>query len=120
MAQLLKQLGLRVAGGNYANMKRILQKLQVDCSHWKGQAWNKNDMLKDWSKYTRAVNLKPHIISLRSHKCEGCNLTEWLGRPIPLEIEHVNGNRTDNRLENLKLLCCNCHALTDTWRRRKD
>lgn len=43
-----------------------------------------------------------------------------MGEKIPLEIEHVDGDRTNNELANLKLLCCNCHALTPTWRRRKD
>jgi predicted HNH restriction endonuclease len=47
-----------------------------------------------------------------------CELTEWLGQPIPLELHHVNGERTDHRLENLQLLCPNCHALTDTYRAR--
>jgi len=45
-------------------------------------------------------------------------LAEWLGQPIPLELEHANGDRTDNRLEKLSLLCPNCHALTPTYRGR--
>ena len=49
-------------------------------------------------------------------KCYGCDLTEWMGRPIPIELEHKNGDSTDNRLENLTLLCPNCHALTETYR----
>lgn len=52
------------------------------------------------------------------HQCVSCNLTEWLERPIPLEIDYINGDRRDNRLENLRLLCPNCHALTETYRGR--
>lgn len=50
------------------------------------------------------------------HKCTSCELEEWLGRPIPLELEHIDGNPTNNTLENLELLCPNCHALTPTYR----
>lgn len=121
MGELLKALGLRPAGGNFNNMRRRLQQLQVDCSHWKSddrRAWNKNKQLKDWADYTKTESLKPHLIRERGHKCERCALSEWQNVPIPLEIEHSNGDRTDNRKENLKLLCCNCHALTSTWRGR--
>lgn len=119
LRQLLKKLELKEAGGNYANMKRKLQELKIDCSHWTGSAWNKNKQLKDWTNYHRPRSFKKHLIKLRGHKCERCQLSEWEKNPIPLEIDHVSGDRTDNRLENLLLLCCNCHALTSTWRGRK-
>jgi len=45
-------------------------------------------------------------------------MTEWLGRPIPLELHHIDGNRDNNVLENYQLLCPNCHALTDSYRGR--
>ena len=47
--------------------------------------------------------------------CNSCGLTEWLGKPIPLELEHKDGCHTNHRLENLELLCPNCHALTETY-----
>jgi hypothetical protein len=50
---------------------------------------------------------------LKEHCCERCGRSRWLGEPIPIELHHVNGNRFDNRLKNLQLLCPNCHALTD-------
>ncbi len=62
IAQLLKRLGLQPAGGNYSNIKRKLQRLNVDTGHWKGQAWNRGDRLKDWSQYIRGSYLKPHLI----------------------------------------------------------
>ena len=49
-------------------------------------------------------------------KCERCQRFEWEGRPIPLEIHHVDGNRDNNGLDNLQILCPNCHALTDTYK----
>ena len=118
LAGLLRALGLKPAGGNYANMKRKLQKLQIDTNHWTGQGWSKDEQLKDWSNYKRTGNIKKHLIKKRGHKCEKCKGTEWFG-PIPLEIHHVDGDRTNNELENLQLLCCNCHATTDNWRNKK-
>jgi hypothetical protein len=52
----------------------------------------------------------------KNHCCESCGLSEWMSSPIPLELHHKNGVRTDNSLENLELLCPNCHAFTDNYR----
>lgn len=49
-------------------------------------------------------------------KCYSCNLTKWLDKPIPLELHHKDGNHQNNSLDNLTLLCPNCHAFTDTYR----
>jgi DNA-binding CsgD family transcriptional regulator/5-methylcytosine-specific restriction endonuclease McrA len=63
---------------------------------------------------------------LKTRRCESCGLTEWMGKPVPLALHHVNGDSHDHRLENLQILCSNCHSLTDTWsgrnmrRRRPD
>lgn len=51
----------------------------------------------------------------KEHKCEKCGLTEWLGKPIPLQLHHKNGDHCDNKLENVELLCPNCHVMTDTY-----
>jgi hypothetical protein len=52
----------------------------------------------------------------KKHSCEMCHLENWLTKPIPLELHHSDGNRYNNALENLELLCPNCHALTDNYR----
>jgi hypothetical protein len=120
VAQLLNKLGLRVAGGNYANMKRKLQLLKVDTTHWTGQAWSKDQQLKDWAEYAHPKHFRHHLIRVRGHRCEGkCRRKTWCGLPIPLEIHHIDGDRTNNTDSNLLLCCCNCHALTDNWRNRK-
>lgn len=56
--------------------------------------------------------LKAELIKLREHKCESCGLTTWQNQPIPLEAHHIDGDKTNNTLENLQLLCPNCHTLT--------
>lgn len=62
---------------------------------------------------------KKILLRERGHKCESCLLTEWLGKPITLEMEHVDGNNRNNVKTNLLLLCPNCHSQTKTWRTKK-
>jgi len=62
-------------------------------------------------------HLKSRLIreGLKENRCEECGITEWRGKPLSMELHHVNGDGQDNRLENLQLLCGNCHAQTDNW-----
>lgn len=53
---------------------------------------------------------------LKNNVCEECGISEWNGKPLMCELDHVNGNSKDHRLENLKMLCPNCHSQTDTFR----
>jgi DNA-binding CsgD family transcriptional regulator len=61
--------------------------------------------------------LKARLLSqgLRQNRCQACGLTEWQGRPLSLALHHINGDRLDNRVANLELLCPNCHSQTDNF-----
>jgi DNA-binding transcriptional ArsR family regulator len=63
------------------------------------------------------TNLKSRLLKagLLSERCGECGITHWRARPLPLELHHINGDGKDNRLENLTLLCPNCHSQTDSW-----
>jgi hypothetical protein len=131
--QVLKKLGLKEAGGNYENLKTRIKLFEIDTSHFHGMLWNKgkklpkktdiSDLLVENSCYSSGLpyssyKLKNKLLDLgyKSHKCENCDSTEWLNEKIPLELHHINGNRFDNRIENLQILCPNCHALTNNYR----
>jgi hypothetical protein len=66
-------------------------------------------------------NLRLRLLAagLKERRCEHCDRAQWLGEPIPLELHHVNGDRHDNRIENLQLVCPNCHAQTENYSGRR-
>jgi hypothetical protein len=61
------------------------------------------------------VRMGRYLKKIRGNRCEECNIENWNGKPLTFQIDHVNGNRTDNRFENLKVICPNCHTQCDTW-----
>lgn len=118
-AECLRKMGLKEAGSNYKNLIANLDKFGIDTSHMLHQAHNRGKELIPFEGLKKVQHIKKRILAEVGHMCETCLNTEWMGKPIPLELEHINGNNRDNSRENLKLLCCNCHALTPTWRNRK-
>lgn len=81
-------------------------------------SWNKGKANADFT-YGGLGNHKQVLITERGHRCEKCGNSDWLGVPITLELEHVDGDTKNNAKDNLQLLCPNCHSQTPTWRRRK-
>jgi len=127
--QVLQKLNIIPAGGNYQTTHRRIFKLGIDTSHFHGQAWNKDKRIgpkKPVEEYLKentvvqSFRLRNRLIAegIKEHKCEECGIVEWRGQLTPIELDHINGNHHDNRLENLRLLCPNCHAQTPTYRRK--
>ena len=125
--QCLNKLGLKEAGGNYACIKKKIKEYNIDISHFHHKAWNKGKKigpkrsLEDYLSNKQTIQswkLKNRLLKdqIFSHKCCNCNRTMWLDKKIPLELHHIDGNNSNNNLDNLSLLCPNCHALTDNYR----
>jgi len=74
------------------------------------------ELLLEQGNYKSYDIIKKHLLKTRPYQCEECLLSEWKGNPIPLELHHIDGNSENNKKENLKLLCPNCHFFTPTYR----
>lgn len=119
LSGLIKSIGYPTcAGGTAGVVKKYLKLYNINTDHWTGQGWNKGMRMKDWSNYSGHQNVKKQLIKERGIVCESCKLKEWLDLKIPIEIHHIDGDRTNNTPTNLQLLCPNCHSITDNWRGR--
>lgn len=129
-AQALRNLGLRPAGGNYVQLRDRIATLGLATTHWTGKAHLRGkrnpfvpkipleEILVEHSRYRGSTSLlKKRLIEagLLTTRCGRCHLVSWLGESISLHLDHINGHRNDHRLENLRLLCPNCHSQTATY-----
>jgi len=135
-SNLIQILGLKLTGGNYRLIQQRIRQHGLSTEHFTGQAWSKG-LTKETSSSVMAASfrkrtpddevfcvnsgfppskLKQRLLNLGwDNKCNICKLTDWLGKPITLHVDHINGISGDNRKENLQILCPNCHQQTETW-----
>lgn len=130
LRQTLLSLGLcGKGGGGYTAIQAKIKILGLDTSHFLGEGylkgkthnWSKKQSLEEIlvenSTRLNSQSLKLRLIKegLLKYSCSNCSINEWNNKPISLQLDHINGIHNDNRIENLRLLCPNCHSQTDTF-----
>ena len=126
-SECLRKLKLSTEGSaSRRALNKRIKELVLDTSHFKVGGYstsNKNSnytlekILVQNSSYSSTSSLKIKLLkeNLLSYECNICQLKEWNSKPISLQLDHVNGVNNDNRIENLRLLCPNCHSQTETY-----
>jgi hypothetical protein len=141
-AQAIEKLGLNKTGGNYRNIQSHVRYHELDTSHFRGQGWSRGETKhsnKTVSKITRKISLSPSSALIENYPgtisgtrlktllleygfeyiCANGHLPIWMNEELTLHVDHINGIPNDNRPENLRFLCPNCHQQTKTWGNKK-
>lgn len=125
-AEVAEKLG--TSPKSHSGIRRLKQRaeeLEIDFSHFTGKAgrwgyrkWDSMALFRKDTTFTTTI--RRYFLELVPYKCLICGLSEWLGKPLVLQVDHIDGDDRNNTLENLRLLCPNCHTQTDTWGVQKD
>ena len=121
--EVLKMLSIPRQGNNSNTLKRLLDENNIDYSHFTGRARVYNNTSTSISEYlsnrvkitSGKLRIKLLTEGLKENKCEICGITKWLGKPIVCQLHHIDGNNQNNNLENLQILCPNCHSQTENY-----
>lgn len=128
-AECLRKLNMRPGGGNYKTIQLYIAKYNLDISHFTGAAWNQGERYRkifqgrplevylNNEQQIQSSKLKDKLFKagLKENICEICHIDSWNGKEIMCELHHIDGNRNNNNLDNLMILCPNCHSQTNTF-----
>lgn len=133
------KLGYKESGGIYKYIRIAIQKLELDTSHFTGSLWSKGKTAKSDDRVAAAAkrqrlpftlifckdstyrghnqNLLKRLVNegLKTYHCEECGISEWQSKPLTLHLDHIDGDNVNNSLDNLRILCPNCHTQTPTF-----
>lgn len=129
MEDFLVQMGLSSKGSNRDTATKHLTRLHIDTNHWQVNPMKGiekyqnticiplNEILEGQHPSYKTFLLKNRLIKdgIKENKCECCGLSEWNNKPLAIQLDHINGISNDHRLENLRMLCPNCHSQTETY-----
>ena len=114
------RLGKKPHGGLINHIKKIVIGLGIDCSHFNRGAWNKGvawtgrrsaEEIFSGGKIEPAYRLKRALLEIgREWSCEVCGIKDWMGKEIDFEIHHIDGDKKNNTIVNLRIVCPNCHS----------
>lgn len=134
ISEILKKLGLRPSGSNYKTMYRYFALYSIDTSHLLGRSSTKGTIRHKLRKPTSDILVKDEIVHVKTsiikkrlieeniliYACSECGISNWNNKELSLHLDHINGDSFDNRKENLRFLCPNCHSQTDTYCGKKN
>lgn len=131
IADFCRAVGWQPRGANYKIFHKYVKEYNLDISHFtfgKSNLGNKlkiglskEDFFKK-DKLIKSIDIRKKLFSegLKENKCEICGISSWLDKPIRLQIHHKDGDHFNNELDNIQLLCPNCHSQTDTYAGKKN
>ena len=118
MTEIVRRLGLNKSSKTFKSIQSQMEHYGISVPYGR-KTWTRHTdetiFCVDSNYCNKSLRAKVIKEELVEYKCQGCGISDWQDKPLTLQLDHINGHNRDNRLENLRFLCPNCHAQTDTW-----
>lgn len=130
--EVMKILGLKSGGGSHGHITKRIKFFGIDISHFQGKSWTKGRVLENRRLKPEEIlvenkknRINAHLLrrglieSGIEYQCSICSIKEWMKTELTLQVDHIDGDWTNNNIDNLRFLCPNCHSQTDTYGYKK-